>query len=345
MSTIREVATMAGVSPATVSRLLNGDTSYKMTEATKQRVWQAVAKLNYQLPASRRQINKDSQPSQTKGKIGCIISTTRRQFVDPYFVTILSNLEQRLKENGYYLSLVMTSTKLQSMMQQGEELGEELEGLILMDSLGEEAVQFLRTRVSCLVGIDTVHKEFDNVGYDHMGVSEMAVHYLYEQGYREIGFAGGSNKMRKNFRRNRRLLGYLTAMEELSLPIREDWILDTGWSDTVCMDQIKRLCQENKLPKAIYAASDLMAVAVLEALSSEGIKVPEEVAVMGVSDIQIARYSNPPLTTIRLFMKELGVTAADLLLQRMNGDRTLPKRVLLPYELVERKSVLVIAKE
>lgn len=340
MSTIREVAELANVSPATVSRVLNYDTTYKMTEDTKERVWQAAAKLGYQAPVRKRKQISDPPEKKESLHIGCIISTTLKQFVDPYFMTILSSIEERLGELGHSVATVTTSKELQNQYLSRRDGGGLLDGLILMDSLEEEVYQFIRQRVKvgCMVGIDTFHKDFDNVGYDHTGVSEMAVCHLYEKGYREIGFIGGSNRLKQNFNRSRRYQGFRSAMNYLDMPINTEWVLDSKWDDMECERLVSRLCREQNLPRAFYAASDLMAIAALNAFSVHGIRVPEEVAVIGVSDINIAKYANPPLTTIDISSREMGIEAANLLVQRLNGEQISPRRVLMPYHLIERKS-------
>lgn len=339
MSTIRDVASQAGVSPATVSRVLNCDTTYKMTEETRERVWEAAAKLGYQASVRKREQRKTEKKAENL-RIGCVISTTLKQFVDPYFMTILSGIEERLAELEHSVAVITTSRELHSQYLSGEDAMERLDGLILMDSLEEEVYRFLRCKVKdgCMVGIDTIHREFDNVGYDHVGVSELAVSHLYEKGYRRIGFIGGSHKVKHSLSKNRRYMGYRSAMEDYGLPIHPEWVLDTKWDDGECKRMVNKLCASQNLPDAFFAASDLMAIAAMNVLADHGVRVPEDVAVIGVSDINIAKYANPPLTTIDTASKEMGRQAADLLLQRMHGDAAPPRRVLMPYSLIERKS-------
>ena len=93
------------------------------------------------------------------------------------------------------------------------------------------------------------------------------------------------------------------------------------------------------LPTAFYAASDLMAMAALRALYQLGISVPSQVAIIGMSNIEMSQYANPPLTTIDVPTVEMGITAARVITERIHGDTTLPKRILLPSTLIERDSV------
>ncbi len=127
-------------------------------------------------------------------------------------------------------------------------------------------------------------------------------------------------------------------MQELGRAIRPEWVLDCAWDDKTCMKQITSVYETGVLPSAFYIASDLMAMAALRALYSLGVRVPEQVAVMGMTNIEMSQYANPPLTTIHVPAFEMGETAAKTLADRIEGDASLPKRIILPSHLVQRDS-------
>ena len=116
-------------------------------------------------------------------------------------------------------------------------------------------------------------------------------------------------------------------------------MLNCEWDDRKCISLVEKTCRENGLPTAFYVASDLMAMAALRALYQLEIRVPDQVAVIGMSNIEMSQYANPPLTTIDVPTLEMGITAARIISARVHGDTTLPKRVLLPSRLIERDSV------
>ena len=128
-------------------------------------------------------------------------------------------------------------------------------------------------------------------------------------------------------------------MADLGLEVRPEWVLNCEWDDRKCIAMVEKTHSEHGLPTAFYAASDLMAMAALRALWQLGIRVPDQAAVIGMSNIEMSRYANPPLTTIDVPMVEMGIAAARIIAQRIHGDTTLPKRVLLPSRLIERDSV------
>ena len=128
-------------------------------------------------------------------------------------------------------------------------------------------------------------------------------------------------------------------MSDLGLEVRPEWVLNCGWDDRKCMDLVEKTWREHGLPTAFYAASDLMAMAALREMYRLGIRVPGQVAIIGMSNIEMSQYANPPLTTIDVPAVEMGITAARIIAARVRGDSTLPKRVFLPSRLIERDSV------
>ena len=336
MANIRDVAELAGVSPATVSRVLNNNQTYKITDETRQNVLRAVTKLGY-TPLIKKSDKSCPPATDQRFSIGCLLATTRGKYRDPYYLSILSGIEEEMERQGGVVSLIHTEQELEDPEILNRVLEAGLDGLVMMRPLEESLFSRLRSRIPNIVGIDTGHMPIDNIEYDHFRVSRMAVEYLYQKGYREIGFIGGGTT-HQPMKRSRRYRSYLETMNELGLEIRPEWIFDCRWDDRECMEQITAAAAGPGLPRAIYASSDLMAMAALRAMYQLGIRVPEQVAVIGMTDIEMSQYANPPLTTIHVPVEELGRTCAKVLAERIRGDRSLPKRIILPSELVPRDS-------
>ena len=155
---------------------------------------------------------------------------------------------------------------------------------------------------------------------------------------REASFPGGSTGSAP-LKKSRRFRSYLETMADLELEVRPEWILDCNWDDKLCMELVEKTYRTVGLPDAFYAASDLMAMAALREFYKLGLKVPGDVAIIGMSNIEMSQYANPPLTTIDVPTREIGIAAARALAGRIRGDRTLPKRILLPSALIERDTV------
>lgn len=327
MTTIRDVAKLANVSTATVSRVLNNDSKYKMTDETKQRVLEAVSTLNYELPPASV---KQSAPVPTDTKIGCILRVTKKKFNDPYFMSILSAVEDRLRDKGYEIAFIRNGAEMNNHAQLLSAFQTPISGLILMDQLEDELYDFVRKQVPHIVGISTNRTDIDNIDYDRFGIARSATEYLIEKGHTKIGFIGGDLKVGQRYH------GYLTAMHCANLPINENWVIDCDWDEDICAEKIDKLCELGYYPTAFYVSSDLMAIAALNRFYNNNIKVPDSVAIVSTTDIEIAKYTNPPLTTYRIPAEEIGYAAADLLVARINGYDLSPHKVILTSQLIER---------
>ncbi len=337
MSSIRDVAKQAGVSAATVSRILNNNPVYKTTRETRERVLKAVADLNYK-PLVQRTRQSVPAPAAPGMSAGCLLATTRGKYSDPFYLDVLDGFEKEFEKLGGSVTFVRTEQDLEKPEILRLLLSARLDGLIMMRPLAPELFSRLRLAIPHIVGIDTGHMPIDNIEYDHPRVSRMAVEYLYAKGHRRIGYIGGGVGP-VPMSRSRRYRSYRETMTDLGLDIRPEWVLDCGWDDRLCMELLEKTYRTCGLPDAFYAASDLMAMAALREFYQLGLKVPADIAVIGMSNIEMSQYSNPPLTTIDVPTGEIGIAAARALAGRIRGDTTLPKRILLPSTLVERDSV------
>ena len=337
MANIRDVARRAHVSPATVSRILNDSQVYKTTDETRERVLRAVTELGYK-PLARKKPQSAPENGPSAFSVGVLLATTRRKYSDPYYLSILGGIEAELTRLGGTVSLIQTEQELEEEAVLNRVLSAGLSGLVMMRPLAAPLFERLHSMIPNIVGIDTGHMPIDNVEYDHLRVSRMAVEYLYAKGHRLIGYIGGTVGGAP-MRRSRRYRSYAETMTDLGLEIRPEWVLNCEWDDRKCMALVEETHLLHGLPTAFYAASDLMGMAALRALYHLGIRVPDQVAVIGMSNIEMSQYANPPLTTIDVPAAEMGVEAARVLAARIHGDQTLPRQIIFPSRLIERDSV------
>ena len=341
VANIRDVARLAHVSPATVSRILNNNTVYKTTDETRQNVLRAVTELGYK-PLVKKSMSTAPAPAGSRFTVGCLLASTKGKYSDPFYLSILGGIEEELKKEGGVIPLIHTEQELDNPDVLEDFLSANLDCLVMMRPLAEPLFQLLHSRIPHIVGIDTGHMPIDNVEYDHPRVSKMAVEYLYQKGHRQIGFIGGGVGS-VPMRRSRRFRSYRETMQDLGMEIHPEWEIDCDWDDRKCMALVEELFRSTPVPTAFYAASDLMAMAAMRALYQMGIRVPDQVSIIGMSNIEMSQYANPPLTTIDVPTVEMGIAAARTLSARVRGDTTLPKRIILPSMLIERDSVADIS--
>jgi LacI family transcriptional regulator len=338
MATIKDVAKKAGVSPATVSRIINGDKTYKTTDETRDRVWKIVRELNYvpNQAAKSLSFQKGRSSPYQDYKIGCLLCVTTEKYSDPYYMAILSGLEAKLSQEGLSLSLLRTTSELEDRTVFLNLLSQKLSGMIIMESLSEDMYKQIKDNVQHLVGIDTIHRDIDNICYDRFEAAEKAVSYLIEKGHRRIGYLGSCSS--GDIRKEKRYRGYLSALNEAGIEEDLSIVKDTKWSRKQCYKSTLEILDSGDPPTAIFAASDLMGLVAINAIYEKGLSVPDDIAVIGVSNIEMAKYSNPPLSTIDVPKKEMGVAAAEQLLYRLKGSDSPPRTIILPTNLIVRES-------
>lgn len=330
MSTIRDVAKYAGVSIATVSRILSEDVNYKATEQTRKRVKDATIALNY--THKRRQQKVEAK------NICCILSMTAEKYADPYFSSILTALESRLMEHNCVITAVRNYSELSNPQKLDLTFGRDLDGIVIMDDLPEDVFRYICSRVQYVVGCDTAYGNLDNIGFDLFNASVQAVKHLIDRGYQKIAYVGGANL--KDFRGDKRQIAIRSTLELAGLEYRPQWMLDCKWDIGICLKFVRELLSvpEENRPDAIFVGNDTLASAALPLIREMGFTVPNDVAVIGFNNDSISSYTFPELTTVAIPVQEMGKTTADVLYSRICGDTGMVRNIVFPTELVIRSS-------
>lgn len=337
MASIRDVAKLAGVSITSVSKVINNDKNFTITEETKKKIYDAIIELNYKIPEAYQK-NKT-----TRHSVGCIQRLTAEGNKDNYFSTIASGIKEHLSQTGKSLQFSLTQFDFESNNYESIFQSYPL-GLIIMGDISDEAYKFLKSKIKYIVGIDTSYDDIDNIRYNRFYAGIEAIEHLVECGHKKIAYIGAhiNQDDLKNIGRHE---AYLRVMKKYNLPIDPNWVLDCKWHRDICFNETIKLLQSDNRPTAIFVASDYMAIAAMRAINSLGLKVPEDISVVAISDIQEAAYLNPPLTTVSVPQKDMGKIATEVLLQRINGDTTIKRQIFVPCKLVVRNSVKKINNE
>lgn len=337
MSTsMKDVARLAGVSPATVSLVINN--SPKISKATREKVLMAAKKLNYYPNARARAFVKKATRT-----IAFIVPDIHNL----YFSEMAQAIKNVLRPLNYNLILCDTGnetlqerTYIDFLRQGGADgaiIASSSDLTALNDHLLLEAnkvapiVLIERTLPGDpLPTIDTTRLE---------GAKEAVVH-LAEMGHRKIAFIGGYLENRKNV--SLRFQGFKEGLLEKNLPFRQDYVLEGRYTIEGGYQAGEKLLTLKERPTAVLAANDLMALGCINALISAGLKVPEDISVCGFDDLQISQVYNPPLTTVHIPKQLLGKKAAELLVSILNGNAPSVNKFMFKTELVKRKSVKAI---
>ncbi|MEK9517886.1 LacI family DNA-binding transcriptional regulator [Streptomyces sp. NPDC087908] len=332
--TLEEVAARAGVGRGTVSRVING--SPRVSEQAKAAVERAVAELGYVPNRAARAL----AGSRTDAVALVIPETEARLFAEPYFLDIIRGVSSELADADKQLLLTLIRSEQERQRFEQYLAAQRVDGVLLVsvhaaDPLPDQVRALGLPAV--LNGRRTEDEPVAFVDSDNTGAGRAAVAHLAARGRRVIATITGPLDM---YVARCRLDGYREGLAEAGLDAGEELVATGDFTEEGGRQAMRRLLDRRPDLDAVFAASDVMAAGARGVLREAGRRVPEDVALVGVDDSAVARHMDPPLTSVRQPIEEMGRTMARLLLQEIAepGEPDGQPRRLLPTELVVRAS-------
>ncbi len=319
--TIRDVAKAAGTSVGSVSRVLNGG-PYASSDLHN-KVMRAVAKLGYEPDVVAQSMRLKS--TQT---IGCMVS----DIANPLYAEIVNAAEDRLQKEGYVFVLSSTRNDPDRELAMISVIRRRrMDGIIVMASnenrdhvnaaLAESGMP------TVLIDRD-VPSQFDAAYVDHRGGAIEATRYLIGLGHKRIALLLPSEFVRPS---RERAAGYRQALTEAGIPVDPGMIRPQKQSNSFAFQEVDELLGGANPPTAIIVLGTRMLAGVMKTVNTRGLRIPDDLSVISVGDTDLTRFASPPITAIRWDLVELGRSAAELLIEQLNGvKREKPSRVSLP---------------
>ena len=346
-ATVSDIAKRAGVSAATVSRVMN-NAEYPVRAELRTRVLDAAAQLNYK-PNVFSQILKGG----SSREIGVIIPS----ITNPFYAQLVSAVEKECLLRGYTPIICSSQNSPELEKRHLENLeSKQVEGVLLSCiHLSDSLLETLAGSTKAFVLFDQTPPGYtgDCVGFDFFAGGYMATKYLLDCGYRDIAFISGPIDRPS---RNQYLDGYRRALRDAGIRLNnrrvvlhsDSQMVSDGSTETEYRygwELGRILLQSDYLPDALVAVNDMMAIGTIKYLESEGIHVPQDVSVIGLDDIWVSSLVSPALTSIAQPATETGRLASRILLDRLEGNPVSQRCVILEPQLVERESVRRLHKK
>lgn len=331
MSTIVEVAKEAGVSVATVSRVINR--TGPVSPETQQRVYDAVAKYHYQPNAWGRSLRRRESR---------MLLIFVPNITNPYYADIIRGVEDTALLHRYNTMLCVTNLNRARAREYFALLNSGgADGAIVTDidqndrEIPQLARQFPIVQCCEYCGDESV----PHVSIDNFKAAYQVTRYLCSIGHRSIGFAGADNRFIST---RQRRLGYGQALAEENLPVREAYMVnaDADYNFASSMREVGRLLSLPGRPTAVFCISDVIALGAVRAAGELGLRVPEDLTVVGFDDVEYARMFRPMLTTVSQPCYRLGEISCEILLKQMGGETA--DSVFLGHKIILRDSSVAI---
>jgi LacI family transcriptional regulator len=337
LTTIQELAERTGVSVATVSRALNG--SPEVSEATRERILALARELDYTPSAAARTLQ-----SRRSHVVGVLLETGagHPDLMHPFFQQVLVGLKHGAGALGYDLLLFATDEPgngfggTHSYLRRAGHHG--VDGVVVMgyDPNDPEMRRLVASGLPCItIDADPGEPHCGYVMSENREGAAQAVRHLHELGHERIATIAGPQR---TWPGAERLDGYRDEMRRLGAEVRRTYVIEGDFYDESGYRATRQLLELAEPPTALFAASDLMAAGALRAASELGVRVPEDLAVVGFDDIEVAGLIQPSLTTVRQEMHDIGAAAAEGLGRMIDDPETQPVRRTVPTRLVVRSS-------
>jgi LacI family transcriptional regulator len=339
MVTIKEMANMLGLSTTTVSNVIHGKTK-EVSKETIERVNRLLEECEY-VP----NINARNLASNKSGLVGIGIIAKKNvdnYLTDPFASEVIGAIERELKKNGYYM-MVFFSEDAQEVIRTVASWN--VDGMILIGMRQEDCEVFQTRYNKPQVYIDQQSSgavfHGVNIGLEDRRGGYLAGLYLIRQGHRRILF------LADNFQGidYARYCGFADAMAEVGYPVDESCFKLLGSGEEALEKSLEELCRELEQYTALFAASDYYAVRIINRLWDEGVKVPEDISVVGFDDNYYAKMARPGLTTVHQDPTQKGVLAVEHLMRQLKGESMAEEEIVLPVELVIRETVKKIEEQ
>jgi DNA-binding LacI/PurR family transcriptional regulator len=333
--TLADIARLAGVSKATVSRVIHSP--HLVAPKTLERIQELMVAHSYVYDAQAAEFTK-----RKRSVVGLIVPTVTNSI----HAALIQGIQDRCNEHD--LSLFIGNTdysperenKFLQLFLERRVLGILQAGVMTPDSWTILREAWSHGIPGVVLWENCSEGEFSCVGIDNYGASAMMTRYLLELGHRKLGLIVGPVSKLKRIRDRR--LGFCDTLRAEGIAVSPDMVVETEHSMRKGYEAAKRLFATPQKPTAIFAASDVIAFGALSYLTEEGIRVPEDVSLVGFDDLEFAAFCNPPLTTIHVPAYEMGYEGAGELVRLVSDSAEGAQSLCLDTDLVVRKSAIAL---
>ncbi|MBI5993669.1 LacI family DNA-binding transcriptional regulator [Clostridium perfringens] len=330
---IRDIARLAGVGVSTVSRVINDHPDVK--DETREKILKIIKESNY-IPNNSARILKKNNTN----NIGVLV----KGVFNPFFAEMINIIGNRINEAGYTMILQQndyaTEDDVDNLIAFVKE--KRLQGIICLGgnflNINYESFQFLDIPV-VLTSVNTLSKEskskFSSIGIDNVLAAKASIQYLIDKGHRNIGILlGEKNDVGIS---GLRLEGYRKALEENNIPYSEENVFIGDYDYSGAYRVTKEIINNRKDITAIFSISDIMAVGAAKSVIDQGLQVGEDISIMGFDGMDISKYYNPGITTVKQPKKNMANNSIDLLLALL-AKKEDHKHIIFETKIIERES-------
>lgn len=332
--TLKEIAQEAGVSISTVSRVINNTGSKAASPEVRERIWEIVRRTGYTPNSAAQNLKRGKTGSKTNThSLACLFARTPDATNDPFFSSLARSVEAEAYKQNYILKSSFTPFDINKSDTCRMILDTNVDGVVILGRCDKATLKFLKQHFHYVAytGLNGIEANYDQILCDGYTASICAVEHLIQLGHKKIGYIGETSS-------ENRYTGYCTALEQHSLPFDYSQVSAVPFSSNGGYKGAQKLLEQRPDLTAIFCGNDITAIGALRAIKDKGLKIPRDISVISIDDIDTSQYLSPMLTTVHIPVEEMGKTAAKILIDRINGGHTLPMKINLPRYIAKRES-------
>ncbi len=334
MVTIKDIANECGVSPASVSRILNNDKSLQVTEATRKKVIETAGRLGY--------VKKTGSKNKASFRLGILQwFSAQQELEDEYYLRIRRGVEDFCVKNAIQIIRAYRTDK------DFKETLKDCNGLVCVGKFAHEDAEDLIKFNSNIVFLDmkSDHPEVTTITVDLYTAAKEALTYLRGLGHEKIAYLGGIEYASgSEIVSDDRKLAYQIYMQKNKLST-SGLVKEDEFTSASGYKMMKELLKGKTIPTAVFAASDAIAIGAMKAIKEEGLRIPEDISVISINDNEMSEFTEPPLTTMRAPSYDMGQHGANIVYVAGNLDIKTPLKVMIPCTMIVRGSCAECTKQ
>ncbi len=327
MATIKDIAERAGVSLATVSRVLNYDETLNVQDETRKRIFEAAEALEYTM--------KEKKKRKRRLRIGMIYTySMEEELTDTYYMAVRIAMERTINEQGFRSRTLTVSETPDSVS--------DIDGILCLGTFSDSMLRYIESLGKPMVLVDSAPNPFrhDSITHDMEGVTRDIIEHLRNLGHERIALIGGGEFDTDGQPiDDPRIRTYNDCLKAAGIYHPEYCCNAGSYNPKIGYQYLKELFALDNPPTAAIVANDTIAVGCYHAANELGLRIPQDISLIGYNDIPSAKYMVPPLSTVHLHTDFMGEYAVTLLTERLLNNRSINVRVILPGELILRDSV------
>ncbi len=333
--TLKEIAKEAGVSISTVSRVINKKSTNAASKEVQDKIWDIVRRTGYTPNSTARNLKLGCSPKQEplSRSIACIFARTEDSKSDLFFSTLARSIEQEAFKQNFVLKYSFTAIDIHHPNTFRLITDNHVDGVVVLGRCDKQTLGFLKQYFHCVAytGLNVLDINYDQIISDGYQASLTAMEHLMGLGHTRIGYIGETES-------EDRYTGYRSALSLHGLSFKKEYIADVPLSSEGGYRGAKELLARKADISAIFCSNDITAIGAMRAIQESGLRIPQDISVISIDDIDTAGYLSPMLTTIHMPVEEMGQMTAKILIDRIEGGHHLPIRMNLPFYIASRES-------